>query len=83
MVGPEGLGFINDIHDVELLAEVGGILLLFSIGSEFYLQRLLRLWRSILIGGFLQVGLTSAVVFMTPKPIRLFAVQKGFLGERR
>ncbi|RJP19266.1 MAG: hypothetical protein C4527_27175 [Candidatus Omnitrophota bacterium] len=58
LVGPHGIGFVKDIHQVEVLAEVGVILLLFSIGSEFSLERLRRLWKPIVIGGALQVGLT-------------------------
>lgn len=64
LAGPNGLGFINNVHDVERLAEVGVVLLLFSIGSEFSLERLRSLWRPILIGGMLQVSLTSAVAFL-------------------
>lgn len=64
LVGPNGLGFIGDIHDVEKLAEVGVVLLLFSIGSEFSLQRLRSLWRPILIGGMAQVCLTSGATFL-------------------
>lgn len=58
LIGPQGFGFIDDIHQVEILAEVGVVLLLFSIGSEFSLQRLKRLWRPILVGGSLQVVTT-------------------------
>ncbi|MBI4811316.1 MAG: cation:proton antiporter [Ignavibacteriales bacterium] len=37
------------------LAEIGVILLLFSIGLEFSLSRLLRIWKIVLYGGGLQV----------------------------
>ena len=53
-------GIVTDKHDVDLLAEVGVVLLLFTIGLEFSLERLKRIWRLVVIGGALQVGLTTA-----------------------
>lgn len=58
VLGPHGLSLIGDIHQVELLAEVGVILLLFTLGLEFSLAALGQLRRNILVGGGLQVGLT-------------------------
>jgi CPA2 family monovalent cation:H+ antiporter-2 len=46
---------------VELLAEIGVVLLLFTIGLEFSLKELFRLKRQVLIGGSLQVFLTITV----------------------
>ena len=63
MAGPHGLGLVQAVHEVELLAEVGVILLLFSIGIEFSLGSLVRIWRSVVLGGALQVGLTIGVTF--------------------
>ncbi|MBW2617928.1 MAG: cation:proton antiporter [Deltaproteobacteria bacterium] len=57
LVGPHGLGFIRNVHEVEVLAEVGVVLLLFSIGLEFSFRDLRRLKRTALIGGSLQVFL--------------------------
>jgi len=58
IVGPGALGIIGDPNEVELLSEVGVALLLFGIGLELSLDRLKRLWRAIIIGGSLQVGIT-------------------------
>ena len=38
LTGPYGLGLIKAVHEVEILAEVGVILLLFTIGIEFSLE---------------------------------------------
>jgi CPA2 family monovalent cation:H+ antiporter-2 len=57
-VGPYGLGLVKAVHEVEILAEVGVVLLLFTIGIEFSLERLLQIRKSILAGGSLQVFLT-------------------------
>ncbi|HEX6809195.1 MAG TPA: cation:proton antiporter [Gemmatimonadaceae bacterium] len=69
--GPYGFGLIRNIADVESLAEIGVILLLFTVGLEFSLQHLARLRRFLFIGGALQVGVTIAV---TAALARLLAV---------
>ena len=60
IVGPYGLGLVHDIEVVESLAEVGIILLLFTIGIEFSLHTLLSLKRVVGMAGTLQVGLSIA-----------------------
>lgn len=62
LLGPPGLGFLADVHDLEVLAELGVILLLFTIGLEFDLATLRRAWRAIVLGGGLQVLGTTALV---------------------
>lgn len=65
MIGPNALGLVHDPEMVEGAAEVGVILLLFTIGIEFSLERLARIRRLILGGGTLQVVLTvGAVAFI-------------------
>ena len=58
IAGPFGLGLVQSVHEVEILAEIGILLLLFTIGIEFSFQEILSLKRSVLIGGGFQVGLT-------------------------
>ena len=58
LLGPNALGLVSDPQDVEGLAEVGVILLLFTIGIEFSLSRLKEMGRQILVGGFSQMGFT-------------------------
>lgn len=60
MIGPYGLGLIEELEAIEILAEIGVVLLLFTIGLEFSLRRLREMRRLVLIGGGLQVGLTIA-----------------------
>ena len=64
LIGPSGFGFITDIHRVETLAEIGVILLLFTIGVEFSLTQLIKIQKSVLLGGGLQVFITIAVFSM-------------------
>lgn len=58
IAGPYGFRFVSAVENVEMLAEIGVILLLFTIGLEFSLRDLLRMKRAVLLGGVLQVVLT-------------------------
>jgi CPA2 family monovalent cation:H+ antiporter-2 len=80
IAGPHGLGLIRAVHEVEVLAEVGVILLLFSIGIEFSLGSLARIWRSVIVGGFLQVGLTIGVTFAVARAFQRPPGESLFLG---
>ncbi len=61
LLGPFGLRLVRSVHAIEVLAEVGVVLLLFSIGLEFSLARLRDILRQVALGGVLQVGLTTGV----------------------
>ncbi|NVL89690.1 MAG: cation:proton antiporter [Desulfobacterales bacterium] len=69
LAGPYGLGLIKAVHEVEILAEVGVVLLLFTIGIEFSLKGLLRIKKSALLGGSLQVLLTFWVTFVIARQL--------------
>ena len=82
VAGPHALGFIKVTHQVEQMAEIGVVLLLFTIGIEFSLKELMRIRHLVLIGGGLQVLLTIlavaviGVLFHFPLPQATFF---GFL----
>nr|AUN37740.1 putative glutathione-regulated potassium-efflux system protein KefB [uncultured bacterium] len=60
-VGPYTAGpTVVQIHDIELLAEIGVALLLFSLGLEISFRDLQAVRRIALIGGPIQVVLTAA-----------------------
>ncbi len=61
-MGPHGFGVIGHGEEIELLAEIGIVLLLFSIGLEFSFERFLAVKGPIIIGGSLQVALTVLAV---------------------
>jgi CPA2 family monovalent cation:H+ antiporter-2 len=63
LAGPHALGLISAIDEVEQLAKIGVILLLFTIGIEFSLRKLLKIKLLVLVGGSLQVGATVLVVY--------------------
>lgn len=62
VMGPHGLSVIGHGEELELLAEIGIVLLLFSIGLEFSFERFHAVRGAILTGGLLQVGLTALAV---------------------
>lgn len=67
IIGPFGLSLIKNHEQVEVLSEIGVILLLFVIGMELTVNQLASIKRTVLYGGFLQVGLTisvAAVVYL-------------------
>ena len=61
LVGPYGLQIIKSAADVELLAEIGIITLLFTIGLELSFDEIASLKRAIVVG-VLQVSITIVIV---------------------
>ena len=62
IIGPHGWMLIRDAHQVETLAGIGVVLLLFTIGLEFSLGQLLALHRSLIWAGILQILFTTLAV---------------------
>ena len=62
VIGPNAVGVVTDPELVDAVAELGVILLLFTIGIEFSLERLARIRRLIFGGGGIQVLLTTVGV---------------------
>ncbi len=56
LCGPSGFGVVKSVHQVEMMAEVGVVLLLFSIGLEISTSDLMRLKRPVFLGGLAQIG---------------------------
>lgn len=61
IVGPYGLDWIADSQNVVSLAEFGVVFLMFTVGLEFSLPKLIALRHSVLGLGSLQVVITSIV----------------------
>lgn len=59
LLGPNGLSVIHALHEVEMMAEIGVVLLLFAVGLEFSLSHLLALKKPALLGGGVQVAVTA------------------------
>jgi len=64
IIGPQGFGLVTETETVEVLAHIGIVLLLFTIGLEFSVKRMLGIKREVMLGGGLQIGLTTLFVWL-------------------
>ena len=80
LAGPHGLGLVKTAHEIEILAEVGVVLLLFTIGMEFSLKNLLQIKKSVLMGGSLQVLLTLLATFVIVRQLGQPIGKSIFIG---
>lgn len=61
-IGPYGFSLIRDVESVRTLATVGLMILLFSLGLEYSLKKLMETRVAVLVAGPLQMLITIAVV---------------------
>lgn len=61
IAGPYVLKLVTSQEHIDILAEIGVILLLFTIGMEFSLPNLLRIRKAVFLAGSLQLVLTTVV----------------------
>jgi monovalent cation:H+ antiporter-2, CPA2 family len=71
---------VSEVHRFELFAEIGVILLMFSIGIEFSLRDLLRVKWVSMIGAPLGMGLSIALAFVVGTLLGWPAVQSLVVG---
>jgi glutathione-regulated potassium-efflux system ancillary protein KefC/glutathione-regulated potassium-efflux system protein KefB len=62
VLGPDGLGFVQDTNRILSAAEIGVVMLLFVIGLELSPARLKLMRRSVFGAGTVQVALTAVVL---------------------
>ncbi len=78
IIGPFGFGLVDGVENVEALAEIGVMLLLFTVGIEFSVEELSRVRTFLITGGAFQVSLTlaattaGALAFGAPLPLAIF-----------
>jgi CPA2 family monovalent cation:H+ antiporter-2 len=80
LVGPYGIELISTVEEVNEMAEIGILLLLFSIGIEFSLEKLIESRKYVLIGGSLQVLLSILLFFGAAYLMGLETNQAIFVG---
>lgn len=80
LCGPYGLKLVSAVHEVETLAEVGVVLLMFSIGLELSVGELIRLRKPVFVGGALQVGLTIVAMGGIASLTGAYPGQAVFIG---
>jgi CPA2 family monovalent cation:H+ antiporter-2 len=62
VLGRSVFGFVEDRENVEILAELGVLLLLYLIGMELNLKSFMRIWQTAIGGVLLQVAVSYVVV---------------------
>lgn len=62
VVGPYGLSLVDDLESVELLAEIGVVVLLFTVGLEISISRLLAMLPLMASIGFPQIAGTTLLI---------------------
>lgn len=64
MLGPSLLNFLDSYHEIELIAEFGIVFLMFSLGLEFSLNKLMEMRRSVFGVGVLQVVFSFLLFYL-------------------
>ena len=59
VIGPHVLGLISDVDDIETLATIGVVLLMFTLGMEFSLKALRHVGIIATFGGIGQIVVTA------------------------
>ena len=62
--GPHGFGLIPNVEEIARVAEVGVVLLLFTLGLELSLERIRFIWRPVLVGGTVQFFGTALLAYL-------------------
>lgn len=61
LIGPYGFDLIKSVNQISVMAEIGIMLLMFTIGLEFSLSQLIRIKKFLLIAGGFQLLITIVV----------------------
>lgn len=82
IAGPHLFALINSQDNIEIMAEIGIVLLLFTIGMEFSLKHLIKIRNIVFFGGMLQLLATALVTMLVARGYDLDwsgAIYVGFL----
>lgn len=63
IVGPTGLNWVNDVHMIDVLGELGIVFFLFEMGLELSMERLQKMRRDVFGLGTSQLVVTTAVAY--------------------
>ena len=58
VIGPYGLEYVNNVEEVETLATIGVVLLMFTLGIEFSLKTVRQIGKVAILGGSAQIIVT-------------------------
>lgn len=80
-IGPYTGGVtVSDVHQIELLAEIGVALLLFALGLEFSFKELKPVWRVALLGTPIQIALVIGYGYLIGSFFDLDLYESIWLG---
>ncbi len=80
IIGPYGFKLISNVQNIEVMAEIGVILLLFTIGLEVSLGKLLKMKKIFFFVGSSQIVLTIVVTTIIFYLLKVPTGQAIFLG---
>jgi CPA2 family monovalent cation:H+ antiporter-2 len=80
LIGPFTPGPVADVHNIQVLAEIGVAFLMFALGAEFSFAELRRLGRVAGIGGAVQIVGTTLLGPVIAPALGLTLAQGVFLG---
>jgi len=80
LLGPHGLSLVSDIERIEIFAEVGVMLLLFTVGIEFSLAIIRRLMGTAFLGGLIPIAIWGLLGYLAAPAIGLEHGQGVFAG---
>ena len=80
IIGPDGLSLIGTSHEVDILSEIGVILLLFVIGLELSLKQLASIRKTVFIGGTVQVALAILITAIINRLMGFAWNESVFIG---
>ena len=80
VAGPFLLGIINGPHEIDIMAEIGVVILMFTIGMEFSLKHLLKIRRVVFLGGFIQLFMTALVTMVLARTYNMDWKGAIFIG---
>lgn len=69
LVGPHGLGLVEDIDVLDRLGHIGILFLLFFVGMETPIPKLVASWRILILGTAFQIAASVGAVFAVGMPL--------------
>lgn len=80
LVGPHAFRLVSDVGQIETVATIGVVLLLFALGMEFSLRRLREISKVAILGGVAQILTTVAVGFLIGRLLGWSSEEAVFFG---
>jgi CPA2 family monovalent cation:H+ antiporter-2 len=80
LIGPAGFGLVTNHADIVVMSELGVAFLLFAIGIESDVHKLLQMRYVIVLGAVLQVFVTAAIIFGLMQWIGLTFIESAYIG---